>query len=41
MHELRIFHPGRRARAAQAFDFERASLQVLAAFQFVVRQRAH
>ena len=39
MHELRNFHPGRNARTAKAFDFERASLQVLAAFQSMVRQR--
>ena len=41
MHELRNFHPGRHARTAQAFDFERASLQMLAAFQFAVRQRGN
>jgi len=33
MHELRSFHPGRRSRAAAVFDFERASLDLLALFK--------
>lgn len=33
MHELRNFHPSRRRLAAEAFDFDRASVHLLARFK--------
>ena len=33
MHELSNFHPGRRRLAAQVFDFDRASVHLLARFK--------
>ena len=33
MNELRNFHPGRFSRTAEVFDFERASLDLLAHFK--------
>lgn len=33
MHGLKIFHPGGRRLAAEAFDFEQASVHLLARFK--------